>query len=85
MFVGGAGADLLFARDGGPEEVGCGDGFDVAFVDRDDTLSACEVAVRMSSANAVRARAVVERASQSTATRKSIRRTLIDLVAGRSF
>lgn len=83
VFVGGAGADLLFARDGRPEEVGCGEGFDVAFVDRDDTVSACEVAVRMSSANAVRARAFVERASQSTATPESVRRTLIDLVAGR--
>ena len=61
VFVGGAGADLLFARDGMPEDVGCGDGFYVAFVDGDDTLSGCEVAVGMSSANAVRARAVVER------------------------
>ena len=84
VFVGGAGADLLFARDGRPDGVGCGEGFDVAFVDRDDTVSACEVAVRMSSANAVRARAVVKRASQSTASRESVRRTLIDLVAGRS-
>ena len=53
MFVGGAGADLLFARDGMPEDVGCGDGFDVAFVDGDDTLSGCEVAVGMSSTAAV--------------------------------
>jgi hypothetical protein len=85
VFVGGAGADLLFARDGMPEDVGCGDGFDVAFVDGDDTLSGCEVAVGMSSAAAVRARAVVERAaSQSTAAPGSVRRALIDLVAGRS-
>ena len=84
VFVGGAGADLLFARDGRPEEVGCGDGFDVAFVDRDDTVSGCELALRMSDANVVRARAVVKRAaSQSTAPR-SVRRALIDLVAGRS-
>ena len=43
MLNGGTGNDTLFARDGQRDLVLCGPGRDVAYVDRKDKVSGCEV------------------------------------------
>ena len=65
----GAGNDLLIARDGHPESVGCGAGFDVAFVDRDDVLVDCEITLRESLARVARLRGALDRVSKNRTAR----------------
>jgi Ca2+-binding RTX toxin-like protein len=77
VFVGGAAADLLFARDGLAEEMRCGDGFDVAFVDPEDTVSRRELAVPASNGDAVRTRAAIQcAASRPVAAAAGLRRAI---------
>jgi hypothetical protein len=45
---GGAGRDTVYARDGEPDDVSCGDGTDIAFVDTEDAVAPdCETVQRL--------------------------------------
>ena len=46
LLKGGAGNDAIYARDGEPDRVRCGFGIDVAVVDAQDTVKACETVHR---------------------------------------
>ena len=66
--LGEAGNDVLIARDGNPDVVSCGDGFDIAYADAEDTLSNCEITLSLSLARVARMRDALERVSNARAT-----------------
>ena len=63
LLFGQAGNDVLIARDGHPEVVGCGDGFDIAYADAEDALHDCEITLSLPLARIARLRDALERVS----------------------
>ena len=65
LFEGGAGNDVLIARDGNPERVACGDGFDIAYADPEDALFNCEITLSLPLARVARLRDALGRVSNA--------------------